>query len=285
MLPRLVLALSRRRISVAALSLSKENDNDKTKFASHYYEFRMSKDKRLQELLQDPGRFQHVSQREERSIVSADAMMASYLGKYFSVYRGVELMKAPAEMMVLYQLFWHVRPRTVIELGAYAGGSAIWMADMLKLSEVECNIYSVDIDLSLLQPQAKELQPPNVTFIEGNCEKLEAVFSAEFLAKQPHPWVVIEDAHESMEPALEYLHHHLTPGDYIVCEDTTPDAPVVREVGGVFEQYERLGPIKLHAWKKFLAKYEDKYAVDTFFNDYYGYNCTSYWDGFVRRMK
>ena len=51
---------------------------------------------------------------------------------------------------------------------------------------------------------------------------------------------------------------------------SSPDTPVVTGFGGVFEQYERLGPIKLHAWKKFLAKYEDKYAVDTFFNDYYG---------------
>ena len=42
---------------------------------------------------------------------------------------------------------------------------------------------------------------------------------------------------------------------------------------------------KLHAWRKFLAKYGDKYAIDTFFTDYYGYNSTSHLDGFVRRMK
>ena len=78
----------------------------------------------------------------------------------------------------------------MIELGAYIGSSALWMADILKLSEVECYLYSLDIDLSLLQPKTNflmALQLSNVTFIESNCEKLETVFPAEFLVKQLHP--------------------------------------------------------------------------------------------------
>ncbi len=53
--------------------------------------------------------------------------------------------------MVIYQrLFWHVKPATVIELGAYSGAFAIWIADELCLMDLHCQVYSVDIDLSLI---------------------------------------------------------------------------------------------------------------------------------------
>jgi len=62
--------------------------------------------------------------------------------------------------MVIYtQLFWYVKPATVIEIGAYSGGTAVWMADMLKLMNVECSVYSMDIDLSLIDNRVKKLQP------------------------------------------------------------------------------------------------------------------------------
>ena len=158
------------------------------------------------------------------------------------------------------------------------------MADVLKLSDVECNIYSVDIDLSLLEPRAKELQPSNVTFIEGDCEKIETVLPADFLATQPHPWIVIDDVHDGME-AEEHFNNHVAPGDYIVCEDTNPDLPSEIGAGSIYEGYTDWGSAKLHAWKRFLAKNGDKYAIDTFFTDLFGYNSTSNWDGFARCMK
>ncbi len=74
------------------------------------------------------------------------------LGKHRIYYRGCELIKGPLNnVMVIYQrLFWHVKPATVIELGAYNGASAIWIADELRLMDLQCQVYSVDIDLSLI---------------------------------------------------------------------------------------------------------------------------------------
>ena len=291
-LSRPVLAPLRRQLSVTTRSLSKESDVDHEVFRygedntpSSYRYFFLNKKKRLQARLQDPERFQHVTQRKESTIFSRETLKEYFPGKYLCVYRGMDMMKAPTELMVYTQMFWHVRPRTVFELGAYTGASAIWMADVLKLSEVDCNIYSVDCDLSLLEPRAKELQPSNLTFIEGNCERLETILPADFLAIQPHPWVVIEDVHDGMEASLEHFHHHLTPGDYVICEDTSPDLPSEIGAGSIYEGYGDWGPAKLHAWKRFLAKHGDKYAIDTFFTDLFGYNSTTSWDGFARRMK
>ena len=52
-------------------------------------------------------------------------------------------------------MFWHVRPRTVIELGTFTRASALWMA----YSDIECNVFSIDLDHSLLHPIIKSLQP------------------------------------------------------------------------------------------------------------------------------
>ena len=48
-----------------------------------------------------------------------------------------------------------MRPRTVIELGTFTGGSALWMAD----SDIECNVFSIYLDHSLLHPIIKSLPP------------------------------------------------------------------------------------------------------------------------------
>ena len=94
--------------------------------------------------MSDRNRF-HISEREERSIMPAAATEAMVAGKYLGFYRGIDLLKGPEDLFIL---FWHVRPHTVIELGSFTGASALWMTDALKGSNIECNVFSVDIDLS-----------------------------------------------------------------------------------------------------------------------------------------
>jgi cephalosporin hydroxylase len=251
-----------------------------------YKNFVIDKPKLLKARLDDPKRFQRISEREERSPIPAEAARSMTAAKYFSVYRGMDLLKGPLDKDVLSQLFWHVRPRTVIELGAFTGASAIWITDNLSLANIESNVFSVDIDLSLLHPSAKMLKPPNLTFIEGDTREIEKVFPSDFLAAQPHPLVLIDDAHEDFDRLLEYFHQHLIPGDYIVCEDTFPYLPQTLDNAiHTDSDHIDIGLEKLHIWKRFLAKHGDTYAVDTFFSDYFGYNASSNWDGYVRRMK
>lgn len=76
-------------------------------------------------------------------------------------------------------MFWELKPRTVIELGAYKGGSALWAADMLKMIGVTSRVLSMDIDLSLLDPVAKAY--PDVTFIQGDSLEIDKCFPPELL--------------------------------------------------------------------------------------------------------
>ena len=239
-----------------------------------------NKSELLKRRMTGPKRFQPIIEREERSSLSPEAMRAIAVGKYIGFYRGIDMLKGPEDLSILYNMLWHVKPRTVIELGAFTGASALWMADSLNGANIECNVFSVDLDLSLLHPRIKSFQPPNLTYFEGDCYDIEKVFPPEFLKSQPRPLIIFEDVHENSDNVLDYFHSHLIPGDYIVFEDTNPDLPAQ-----VLGSDDGWGFEKLHAWTRFLKKHGGMYAIDSFFCDYFGYNASSNWNSYARRMK
>ncbi len=116
-------------------------------------------------------------------------------------------------------LLHEVKPQTIIELGAFNGGSGVWLADCLEIMGIKGNIYEVDIDLSLLDEKAKANS--RVNFLQGDCNKLEEVFPPEMLVKFPHPWLVIEDAHVNLIAVADYFHNNgFQNGYYLIIEDT-----------------------------------------------------------------
>ena len=86
-------------------------------------------------------------------------------------------MKDPLDQTILQQLLWELKPRTVIEFGAYKGGW--WIADMLKLFGCQSRVVSIDIDLSLLDAEARKSS--DVEFIQGDSLQIEKVLSSTFL--------------------------------------------------------------------------------------------------------
>ena len=88
-------------------------------------------------------------------------------------------MKDCFDLIIVQQLLWEVKPQTVIEIGAYKGGSALWAADMTKMFGLKSRVLSMDIDLSLLYPVARECA--DVTFIEGDSSEIEKGFTEELL--------------------------------------------------------------------------------------------------------
>jgi len=88
-------------------------------------------------------------------------------------------MKDCFDLIIVQQLLWEVKPQTVIEIGAYKGGSALWAADMMKMFGLKSRVLSIDIDLSLLDPVARECA--DVTFIQGDCNEIEKSFPEELL--------------------------------------------------------------------------------------------------------
>lgn len=253
---------------------------------SIYRNFITDKKTSLQARLENPKRFQRISEREERSDLNAESMKGIIAGKYNQVYRGIDFLKAPEDFGIYNQMFWYIKPRTVIEIGVFRGASVLWIADTLKALKIDCDVFGIDIDLSLLSPQAKAERPPNVTFLESESKHIDRLLPSSVLDTLSHPIIIIDDAHDDFDIALNHLDKHLIPGDYIVCEDTSPDIAESGHTGlDAQEGYVPAGMLKLNRWREFLEQQGDKYAVDAFFSDFYGYNASSNWNGYVRKMK
>jgi cephalosporin hydroxylase len=109
---------------------------------------------------------------------------------------------------------------------------------------------------------APAIRDPRITFIEGDCEAIERVFDEGTLAAAAHPWLLIEDAHVNVFGVLDFFHPRLAPGDYVVVEDSD----------GKRDEIAR-----------FLARYPQCYAVDTYYTDFFGRNATCAPDSFLVR--
>ncbi|XP_064388803.1 rhamnosyl O-methyltransferase-like [Halichondria panicea] len=207
-------------------------------------------------------------------------------GKYLMQHRGCSILKGADDMVIFHELFWRLRPATVIELGTFTGGSAVWMADMLRLMEVDSTIYSMDIELSNLEERVKEIKPSNVHFFEGNSYEIEKTFTSEMLQSLPHPWLVIEDAHTNINGIMNHFGSYMKTGDYFIIKDVHPNLPRdIGKDGSIYgDDFETIGPSAIIEMKKFLSQHANEYAVDSFYTDFFGYNGTWNMHGYIRKM-
>lgn len=130
-------------------------------------------------------------------------------------YRGVPCQKNPIDFAIYTQLLWKARPRTIIEVGTYHGGSALWLRDQMRAYEVECHVYSVDI-----RPPGSSYE--GISFLQGSGRNLDMVFSSETVASLPRPLLVIDDADhfpETTAAILNFFDQWASRGEYVVVED------------------------------------------------------------------
>ncbi|SEH90967.1 Cephalosporin hydroxylase [Mycolicibacterium rutilum] len=174
-------------------------------------------------------------------------------------WKGVPNIKDPYDLALVPLLLSELKPATVLELGSYVGGSALWMVDLLESFGVDSQIVSFDIDISRVV-----VEHPRIQFVQADCTK-PSTFDGPWF-DLPHPWLVIEDAHVNTYEMLEHFHPHLRPGDYLIVEDTA----------FMIDKYQAL--------ERFAGNHAGDYKVDTRFTDLWGYNGTFSFNGYLRRM-
>jgi len=169
-------------------------------------------------------------------------------------WKGRPLMRTVWDLALSSIMLEEIRPRTVIELGTASGASAMWYADLQRLLGIEPCVKTVDID-------PPKLECSGVTFLRGDAKEIGRVLPHDLLEAWPHPWLVIEDAHENIRGVLEHIHGVLRPDDYITIEDVDAE--------------QALGP--------FLLNHPGSYMVDARYTDYFGHNATCCADQIFRR--
>jgi cephalosporin hydroxylase len=210
------------------------------------------------------GRFVEFSQRERSAAhyhprfgteFGVDVLLTCQGAPSLMRWRDTPLMKNVFDFAMYPALIAELRPRTIFEVGSGMGASAIWFADTMMFCGIEGRVHSVD--------QVKPaLEHPHVEFRQGNCSDPEHLFDPDLLRSEPHPWLVVEDAHHNVGAVLEHVHKYLSPGDYLVVEDSD---------------------VKRETLRQFVGAHPGAYLVDTRFTDNFGRNATCAADSiFVR---
>jgi cephalosporin hydroxylase len=171
-------------------------------------------------------------------------------------WKGLPLFKTVFDFSLYNMMLWNLRPKTIIEIGSGTGASAIWLADLMEMFGIDGAVYSVDLN----QPG---LQHKNISFIQGDCWKIQEVFAEGTLKNAPHPWLLIEDAHVNVSGVLQYFHSYFESGDYMIVEDSDRKR---KDIG------------------QFLTYHPDCYKVDTHYTDFFGRNATCSLDSIFIRV-
>ena len=207
------------------------------------------------------------------SDLPAEHLAAIQHGVLATSYRGIPFLKSPFDVLLYMQLIGRLRPRTVIEIGTHAGGSALWFADCLAAHGIEAHVLSIDVT------EPPGLDDERITFLRGDAAALERVLGGDALESLPRPLLVVEDSahyYETSIAVLEFFHPHLRSGEYIVIEDG-----VVSQLPE--EEYGRFADGPNRAVRRFLELHPDEYAVDEALCDRYGYNVTWSPNGWLRK--
>ncbi len=168
------------------------------------------------------GRFVEFSERERSAVhylpgygteFGVDVMLTWQGAPALMRWRGTPLLKTVFDFAIYPALIAELRPRTVFEIGSGSGASAVWFADNQALCGVDGQVHSIDLVKA-------QLEHPNVSFHQGDCSDPERLFDPALLRSEPHPWLVVEDAHHNVAAVIERMHEFLQPGDYLVVEDS-----------------------------------------------------------------
>lgn len=170
----------------------------------------------------------------------------------WTFWQGVPTLKCPLDLWVYQELLWLVRPQLVVELGTWAGGSALFIANMLDLqgAGASSRVITVDIlDKDQFLPHVADypaaasfpvkIRPEHkrITYVHGSSTDPDVVKKIQRAARGKSPVLVLADSDHSSEHTYQELalyHDLVTPGSWFVMEDTDgpgPKAAVLRFLG------------------------------------------------------
>jgi len=141
------------------------------------------------------------------SVVLSQGTHGTFTWKNHIVFKSV------FDLAIYSMLIEELKPDVIIEIGSGKGGSAVWLADMIKILGLNSQIYSYDIN-------KPDFSYPGVSFIEFDLNSLSEY--VEF--PENENWVgsklIIEDAHVNIPEVLKKIDSKASKGDYLIVEDS-----------------------------------------------------------------
>lgn len=194
---------------------------------------------------------------------------------------GVPVIQTPADLVLLQELIFKVKPDFVIETGIAHGGGLIFYASLLELLG-KGRVIGVDVEIREHNRKVIEahLLAKRIEMIEGS--SVDGAVIQEIKRRVPsNSKVIIGLDSNHTKPhvlrELELYREFIIPGCYIVVFDTNTSK--LAEAGIDDKKYLDNGPKE--AVEEFL-KNNDNFVIDKDFNKFYtNYNP----DGYLKRIK
>jgi cephalosporin hydroxylase len=155
-------------------------------------------------------------------------------------YAGVPLAKFPEDLRTYEHLLWEDAPDTVIEIGTYTGGSALWFRDRLRtLAQYgritrEPSIITIDIRQDLAREHLSRADPDwpsTITVLEADVRAPETPERVGALLSADARCLVIDDSaheYETTFAALDGFSRFVPAGGFFVVEDGCVDVDELR---------------------------------------------------------
>jgi len=144
-------------------------------------------------------------------------------------YRGVTCLKPPTDLWVYQELIYTLRPNVIIETGTFAGGSALYMRDVIKnIGDLDCQVVTIDCDITKLHETFKvACYDDEIKFIYGESTEQDTVDAVKALVGPNDRVMVILDSDHSYENVTKELNTYapmVTKGSCLIVEDTSNTA-------------------------------------------------------------
>lgn len=143
-----------------------------------------------------------------------------YYSKVWSetYFLGKKVFKCPNDLWLYQEMLWELRPDVIIECGTFHGGSALYYAKLFDMMDLDGEIITIDVDPMPDMPVHKR-----ITYLVGSSTSSEIVGKVKELIEDKKKIMVILDSDHSKEHVLKELelyHGFVTPGSYLVVEDS-----------------------------------------------------------------
>lgn len=182
---------------------------------------------------------------------------------------GVRVFKCPFDLWVYQEILWALRPDIIIETGTAHGGSALYFASLLELVG-KGRVITIDVAASAERPRHARIE-----YVTGSSVAPDVVSYVRSAIKPDDTVMAVLDSDHRKAHVLEELrayHSFVTPGSYLIVEDTNVNGyPVV----------SKHGPGPMEAVREFLNE-NSWFEVDRSREKFY---LTFNPNGFLRRKK
>lgn len=144
-------------------------------------------------------------------------------------WMGTDIAKYPTDMWIYQELLNEIKPDVIIEAGTFKGGSALYLANICDMLG-KGKIFTIDIDAIKGRPKHKR-----ITYLEGSSTDENLVNKIKKQIKKQDVVMVILDSDHTRAHVLNELrtyHKLVTPGSYLVVEDTSVNGHPIKTYFG-----------------------------------------------------